>query len=365
MMLKHLKLLINFTILSSLFIFNIAHSEEVDTKISGFVTGTYFSDPNWFSSTSNLAVNFDISYTDLAIRGQVATEFENKIRRLAIEKAFFISPSNDLVVQAGRVPRLTSFYNTINDAPGTTGMAILPLGGFSHRMVENSTLNSIDGIKAIYTIKTEKGEVTINADYGILPLENQCGIQAEAAFTRCRPGYEFEPVKGSYDIGISYEVGPWTTHGYFGSTKLKTTLLDPKDKTSVYLTSNYSLINFDIFMVGVKYSKNKWLFQTDYLSSKYNTAKLGKELITVGRLSSFYILGSYNWTDQFSTYATFSRSLNNGAVTNIDKSIGSTYVRDNTTVSLDYHVGHGYGWQPFFSTVPGWSSWVLSVTQRF
>ena len=364
-MLRHLKSLIKISLVSSLIFTNFAYAEEIDTKVSGFVTGTYFSDPNWFSSTGNIAVNLDVSYDTLALRGQVATEYENKIRRLAIEKTFYVNSSSVLIVQLGRSPRLTSFYNTINDAPGTTGMAMLPLGGFSHRMVENSTLNSIDGIKAIYNIKTENGVITINGDYGILPLENQCGIQAEAAFSKCRAGYEFEPVKGSYDLGISYEIGSWITHGYFGSTKLKTTLLDPKDKTSVYLTSNYSLIEFDIFMVGVKYNKNKWLFQTDYLSSKYNTAKLGKELITVGRLSSFYVLGSYNWNDQFSTYATFSRSLNNGAVTNVDRSIGATYVRDNTTISLDYHVGHGYGWQPFFSPVPGWSSWVLSATQRF
>lgn len=370
---KHLQFLIKKLLYLSFLLFgnsvfseeNIIEQNKIETHFSGFATTTLFSDKNWFDNTANLAVNFDISYEDWAIRGQVATGYENKLRRLAIEKTFFIRPRQEILIQLGRSPRLKSFYNPINDAPGTTGMAMLPLGGYRHRMVENSTFNSIDGIRAIYSYKTNEGIVKLETDYGILPLENQCGIQAEAAFSKCRDGYDFKPTTGAFDIGLSYETGPWTLHTYYGKTKLKTVLNNPLDKTSVQLFSAFNNIEFDVTMFGIQYSKEKWLFQTEYFNSKYNAAQPNEDFKTISKLSNYYILGSYNWTDQISTYASFSTSMWNGERSNIDRAIGATYVRNNTTVSLEYHNGEGYGWQKFFSTAPGWNSFVLSVTQRF
>ena len=342
-----------------------AHSQIIETNVSGFATATAFSDKNWFSNKQNVAVNLDIFYDDWAIRGQVASAYENVVRRLVVEKSFTLVPKQELIVQIGRFPRLASFFNSINDAPGTSGLAMLPLGEYSHRMVENSTYNSLDGIKGVYTIRTDKGLVTINVDYGILPLENQCAVQNEATSSSCRSGYDFVPTQGSHDIGLRYETGNWSFLGQYSNIKLKTDLLNTNDPVSKYISTQYNRVSFDLSMLGVKYTEKKWWVQSEVSFSDYFLATPGSDLRSVEKLRSIYLLSGINWNDRFSSYAIYSYSEDNGIMSNIDRAIGSTYTLDNTTISLEYHKGFGYGWQNYFSKVPGWNSWIVSATHRF
>ena len=342
-----------------------SHAENVELRLSGFVTGTAFSQSDWYDNTKNIAVNVDATYEDLAIRGQIGEPYDNIIRRLVFEKSLWIKEQQEVTIQFGRFPRLDSFYNGVTDSPGTSGMAMLPLGEYNRRMVQNRTFNTVDGINAIYTIRLKSGILKLHGDYGSLPIEEPCLTQNETTKKPCRLGYQFLGDTGNYDVGASYEIGKWTYLGSMSSMRLRTELLDPKDKTSVALSTAANRVSFDLTRVGVKYTAKKWWAQSELLFTDFKLAKKDQDFTSVTTSENLYLLGGYNWTDQFNSYIEYSYSKANTGGMALDRVIGSTYVLNNTTLSLEYHNGTGLAWKKYFSETPTWDSWVFSFTQRF
>lgn len=342
------------------------YAGNIDTNISGFITGTAFSDSNWQPSSYSAATNVDIFYNDWAIRGQLAIPYEQPIRRLVVEKSFWLGHRQELLLQVGRFPRIDSFYNGITDTPGTAGMAMLPLGKYNYRLNDNRTFNTINGIQAIYSVKTDIGHFQIHGDYGKMEVEKQCDIQAEATKLPCRAGYNIKGENGNYDYGLTFSHGPWTALVSKGKIFAGTELLNKKDRVSVGLTTIAEHMSYDATKIGLSYNDPGWWLQTELMENKFNLAAKNKELVNVQTSVNLYVLGGIYWSDKFSSYAVYSHgkssSSNGGA---LDRAIGSTYTDKSTTYSLEYHQGQGKAWEKYFAPNNSWNSWVISVTKSF
>lgn len=341
---------------------------DIEYNLSGFVTATAFSDKTWFDNTKNVALNYDLQYQDWIVHTQLAEPYKNIIRRFTIEKNFSNDHNDSEVsVQVGRFPRLQSFYNNILDDPGSIGFAMIPLGEFSRRVILNRSFNSLDGIKISHTMHYNKGIVKIVSDHGIPSVEEQCLTQNEISKSQCTPDYSIGGKGGNYDLGITYDDSNLMLTGFVGSIKMNISQNTTSTNTTK-LIYNIDEINYDYIKTGIKYSQPKWWVQSelsfiDFKVIDYNTQY--KKTLDLRQWKNYYVLGGYNWTEDFNTYISFSNSTSNKNIVNNDKLIGATLTKNNSIVSLEYHKGKGYSWKQYFATDEKWNSWVLSFTQRF
>ncbi len=339
---------------------------EVDVHLSGFATVTAFSDRDWHPNKSSAALNFDATYEDWAVRGQVASSYSQPIRRLVVERSIFITSGHELLLQAGRFPRLDSFYNSVTDSPATYGMAMLPPGMYNRRVIGNRTFTGIEGAQAIYTFRAGPALVKLHADYGQMVVEKQCETQNEATKMPCRPGYEISGVRGSYDFGGKVELGQWTALAYHGKLLAKTTLLNPLDKTSVFLTHSANRISYNATKIGLRYDGDSWYVQSEIMRNQFDLAKTGKDYTQAQESWNRYVIAGYCFTGAFCGYASYShgKSTSVGSGAN-DRAVGATYSFDHLVMSLEYHKGYGKAWEKYNAPNPDWNSWVASATWRF
>jgi hypothetical protein len=341
-------------------------AESMDLNLSGFATTTVFSDKQWYPNTAELAVNFDLTNSDFAIRGQVSISDSTPLRRLAFEKAFWVTKGQDVVFQVGRFPRLESFFNSVTDSPGSYGVAMIPLGDYNRRVLNNGSFDSIDGIKTSYHIKTDAGYFNINLDYGKMTVDKQCDTQVELTGFPCNPGYKIVGDTGNYDLGILYETGPVKLKLTKGVLLGHTELVDKSDNEDIGFTDAISRMRYDLFKVSAKYEVQKWWVQSSFTRGKYYIAPFNGDYGVVQTTSSMYYLGGYYWTPQFSTYYSFSKGINfEDKLNTYDRVIGASYVKDDLTTSLEYHSGSGKLWERYYAPNNNWKSLVLSVTYRF
>lgn len=244
-------------------------------------------------------------------------------------------------------------------------MAMLPLGEYNRRIVDNNTFSNVDGIQALYTIKTDIGRFKLHADYGSMVVEKQCDTQIEATKAACRPGYEIEGAGGNYDLGLTYTSGPWTAFIYRGELLAKTKLVNPKDPISAAIVNKASDISYSANKVGLRYDNARWWAQTELMKTDFKLAKRNAPYVSVQTSVNAYGLAGIYWTDAFSSYVVYSHGKSSSGSSSLDRVIGSTYTVGDTTVSAEYHKGSGKAWEQYFAPNNNWNSWVLSVTTRF
>ncbi len=343
----------------------LADDTGIETSLTGFVTGTAFSDKDWHTAAYTAALNFDVTKGFWAVRGQIAEPYAQPIRRLVAERSIFVAQGNEVLVQVGRFPRIDSFYNNVTDTPASAEMAILPLAVYNRRIVKNRTFNSLDGAQIIYTIQT-LGIVRLHADYGKMTVENQCETQIEASKLPCRTGYRIDGIRGNYDYGVTYEINNFTLLAYRGDIRAKTVLLNPKDITSVVLSTKASSIDYDTVKFGARYDyHHKWWVQTEMMHNDFSLALPGKPFVSGQRSVNRYVLVGACATDQFCSYASYNHGKNTTGGKARDLVVGSTYTYNTLTTSLEYHRGSGRSWEKYFAPAADWSSWVLSITKGF
>lgn len=343
----------------------VTNASELNINLSGFVTATAFGDEKFYPNKANAALNIDIVKDYFAIRTQLAIPYDRPVRRLVLEKSSFIRTDEELTIQLGRFPRLDSFYNSVTDSPGTTGLAMLPPAEYNRRIIENRGFNSIDGLRAIYSVKTDNGIVDYHLNYGLAAVEDKCGIQVEFTKRTCSTGHTFESQDENYGIGFSTDYGRWKTLGFVTNFKVKSVLLDSTNKTSVGLFTNMNKINYFVYKVGVKYEAPKWWAQSTYMYTDLNFAKPNMGYVNVQVSDNIYLLTGIKWYSNFNTYVEYSYGKSNTGRASIDRAIGTTYIKDDITYSLEYHKGDAIAWKRYFSPTPEWDTWVMSITKRF
>lgn len=336
------------------------------TRLSGFATTTVFGDNDWHPNTKSVALNFDTTYEDWAARGQAASSYEQPIRRLVIEHSFPYGPGHDVVIQAGRFPRLDSFYNSVTDAPSSWGLAMLPPGQYNRRMIGNRTFTGIEGVSVAHLTKIGEGLLRVHGDYGRTVVERQCDTQIEATKMPCRDGLEIDGARGSMDLGATYVEGNWTVLAYYGKLNATTKLLDPSDRVSKALTSQADRILYDAAKIGVKYDDGTWYAQTEVLHNTFKLAKTKSQLVTKQESWNVYLLGGLCLDDGLCTYAEYSRGTSSTITSGAnDRAVGATYSMGDATYSLEYHRGLGKSWERYFAISNNWSTWVMSASWRF
>lgn len=351
--------------------------KEFDVILSGFLTTTMFSNSNWFNNVRTAALNIDIIKDDYAIKMQLSEPFEKTIRRAVIEKSFGIENNKEGIIQVGRFPRLASFYNNVNDAPGSTDLATIPMGEYSRRLIENNTLNSIDGINIVYKQYYPDDFLIVRFGIGDAAIEENCKFQQEITFTACNPNWNYSSTKGGFSIGANYELNrKWEFLAAVNVYKFKTNLLDPNDPVAAYYYSNFAINEGNLGTVGFKYKGKGWYTQTEGTKTIFRVASEGQMANEWTTSSNTYSLISFEINHNLSIYAHYDRAWWATQRVSTDSVVGFTYVYKNTKTSIEYHKGlattfptdigsTGSDWKKQFSPLEKFNSFVLAFTYQF
>lgn len=362
-----------YVLLISLFLSNVVFAEsqfnlgdKLTIRTSGFAAGTVFSDNDFYPDRYTAAMNIDANYGEWALRTQVAAPYKFPVRRLALERAFPI-PGGDVTLQLGRLQRLDSFHNSTVDAPGTSGMAMLPISVYRREGTGNTTFNIIDGARVLLVKRLANGDyLKLTGAYGNSYVEDKCGTQSEATKKPCIAGFEIQGKDGNYGLGARYEHGPWKLLAYHGTLRVKTELLNPKDRVAVMTTNRVSEALNSINRLGVKYDNGDWWAQSELTDTRTFSAMKDRSLTYISRNTTMYVMTGMYFNDAWSGYVRYGRGLSSKDGDNArDFTLGTTYTEGDTTFSVERHQGRGKIWQKQFAPNDDWNAWVLSITRRF
>src|ERR1035437_9612119 len=332
---------------------------------SGFITSTSFSNHDWFSNISHGAINLNYFKDEYAVKAQLGAPYEHLIRRFTVEKNFVLTPNNELLIQVGKIPRLSSFYNNINDAPGSIGMAMVPMGEFNYRLIQNNTFNAIKGANLIYKNFANDNILTLRIDYGKADIQDQCALQTEFTNKVCDQNIGYKFANGNYDFSINYEIGNFELLGSVNVFKIKPIIYGIPNISSLDFLQNNHHSEFDSNTIGLKYKKNKLLLQTEISKIIYKSAMAEDDLSEFLDTNSMYGLVGYDWTETFNSYVHYSVGYRDGVYNTNDKVIGGTFTFKHSKFSLDYHKGEGIDWTKHFSPITNWNSFVFSYTLQY
>lgn len=357
-----------YILLISFLIFPQAQAEEVENinfNVSGYISTTVFDNSDWFANTVTAAINTNIYYKDWTIRAQLIDPYPQPITRLVVEKSFWITKGQELVVQSGRFPRLNSFYSNATDAPGTYNTAMLPLGEYNRRLMGDGILNSLDGLQIVYSIKSLSDHFKILADYGRAVTVDRCSAQIESVKITCNSQNNLKSQFDNYDVGFSFDHKSWSGYAY-------TSRLYASAAVVTLNTGSWGIANKEDQVIyaankfGLKYSSGGWWLRT---GSTYGNLMITQPINRRGSIqqtrSDFIIVGRH-LTDSFSAYVSYSQkkssTKNNNAA---DSTVGVSYTCDNVFMSIERHSGYGKTWEQYSAVNKNWDSLVISVTKRF
>ena len=372
-MYKIFSLIIILLFTNSVYSLTLNNDDDDDNKlkysITGFTTLTIFSQNQFYDNTASVALNLDLTYNDYAVRTQFSVDNDiNRFNRFTIEKSIDIDTNKELLIKLGRFPRLVSFYNNLTDSPGTYEVAMIPLGVYTRRLLKSQAFNAIDGVSILYTLTNPEINNKIlkfYLNYGQVPLDNQCIVQQEYRYDKCLSGYKFKSDIHDYDVGVSYEINNLTFIASNTNIQFKTELINPNDPVSNFLVKRTNRLIANVTKLGFKYNREKYLLQGEYSYHNYSVNNSLQNTISIHKENTSYILAEYRWQSNFSTNIQYSygSSLYLGQYN--DKSIGMTYILDNTTLSLEYHSGYGVEWKKYLATSPYWNSVVFTASYTF
>ncbi len=366
---KFFKLLISTLMCLGLSVAQAVEADEgaPESHFSGFITGTAFSNTSFYNSTHQAAINFNFTKELWAIRGQVAAPSTHMLRRLVLERSFFIGDKNDLVVQIGRFPRLDSLYNNVTDAPSSSGTAILPLGSYNRRMLQNYSFTALDGIQLLGTHRLNDFILKLHADYGVPPAEKQCEIQLEAFPAPCSAGFSVSGARGNYDYGVTVFADNMTFLLYRGKLSAKTTLLNPQDPVAAFASAYGQRLHYTVNKASMKYEhSSNWWAEAEFSHNVFHVDPARVPPILGDTVISGHLNLGVEVNEHINAYASFSKGkLLMQGTNQYDRVLGATYTRSHSTFSLEYHKGSGNYWTRITSTAASWNSWVASFTQTF
>ena len=360
-----------FTLLISALIVVSANAEEpgdsLNTNVSGYVSGTYISNKDWYPSTDRVALNLDMGYKNWAFSAQVANGHKDLIQRAILEYSIPVSERNELNLQVGEFTRILSFYPNLTDAPSTSGMAMYPLGLYNRAFLSNKTFTTLEGINVVDKINLRSGILSVRLDYGSTgEIDSQCQVQGQLIGIHCNPGIKLGGSKDNYDYGLIYE-SPFLSlllyHNQFRDTN---TLLKPNDPLSVSEFNHFSMDAFTSDSAGFQYSFGKGMYvQVEGTLTHLDTAFYKQPMHYTGTTTKEYITAGDCFSEKFCDYVSFSKEDSRKAIKAFDRVIGITYLEGTWVTSVEFHHGVGSVWEEAFAPNPNWNSWVVSSTFRF
>jgi hypothetical protein len=346
---------------------------NIETAISGFISGTLVSDPDFYEHTARGGLNIDISKGSYLLHTQLASsvEFptESLVSRLTLEKVFHIAQGQEMSLVIGRYPRLFSFFNAITDAVGTSGLAMLPLSQYKRRYVTDSRMISGDGVMVNYRYHEEDYSIEFTADVNQMSKANSCLIHMEFYNKPCgNLGYGYTSDNPNFDFGLQFDSATLRVLAAVTFIDIKSELKNPKDPLAL---ATYTLANswsHRLYKLGVIKTIDDFWIQAEATVRDIKKAEINKELEDYNVQLGGYLIGGYHFSTALNGYLGYSgsRSKNGSRFDLDDYFVGATYAAgDGLTYSLEYHNGKGRDWNRYLSPDDSWSSAVLSVTWQF
>ena len=335
-----------------------AQAAELEWNLNGYATATHFQSQEFQPDTSLIAVNGSLQYENFAIRTQVADR-ETAIRRFAVEYSLPIV-GNNLLVQLGRLPRLTTLFSDVYGNPDEWGMAVLPLSTYNRRKVHSLAFQAYDGVKVMWDHPTSIGHVRATANYGRNIEEFDCEWQMEAVRKPCMSGWTLRPQGNNYDAALEFSRGPVKLLASVNHVSAKSELLNSKDRTGIYFTKMVPTLDYYFYRQGVKYEGSRWYVQAEHGE---NRLWFGDKLYSTAR--DDYVMGGYDVTGNCTAFGGYSSGHERGSTfTSRDRFGGGICRVGQWAFSLEHHNGEG-SWQRIDSRVYDWGTWVASATVTF
>lgn len=355
-MLKHLLLSISILFASTAL-------AESNTEFSGFAYTTQFGDAKWQESKSIVAMNVDHMHDWFDFRAQVSTYESSPVRRLTIGSTFSVSTRSHATVQLGRMSRVNSFFDNVVDTPAASGMALLPMAGYSYRMFQGAFVLA-DGIKADYALAFNDHMITTHYTHGYMVIPDQKEFKLEV-LKKNVDGITLEPMIGD-TVELHHEYK--SIHTYVSRSRYAaTTTLQGTSTLAKYYYANANIAKYDLDKIGVKYDDSLFFVMLEYTtgySATYST--VGVRTAKTDAWDQATVLGLYIDNGWF-VYTGESIGTNLTAKTNaIDRFTGLTKRSGKVTLSAAYHEGRGQGWMRYEALTPyEWKSLVTSLTVQF
>ena len=351
--------------LSALLIFNIlsfsAFAQGPDFKASGFVYHTHFSDTDWYDNETRAAINLDTTYDNFAIRAQVATYDENALRRLTFEYSFPVN-SRNFTIQAGRFPRIDSFFNNITDNPGTANLAILPMAGYNRRM-NTGTFTMMDGVQIFHSKLFSENLIFSKFSYGRLVVEDQKDTQIET-FKTYNSNIKLSSRNDNFDAMLGWKNDDWSIYSSYAHYSAKT---DRTNDTMVarLLEHKVRRVEYSTLKFGIKYEVEKCFIQAETMTGRSSIYEANNKTYFSQVAKDFYLLLGYNMNESTSIYTSYSQGDSNRGSHAKNTVIGLTKSFDDLKLSIEYHKGQGRAWKKFDTKTDDWNSVVISTTYTF
>jgi hypothetical protein len=252
-----------------------AISSEVELSHSGYASATIFSDQEFYPNTFKLADNINIENDPFSIRTQLT---ERGISRLAVEYSYATS-GNNVVLQLGRVPRLTTLYSDMFGSTSEWGMSVLPLASYNRRMVHASAFNALDGLRAQWTVSFS-GDVHLKliAAGGKMAVTDRCALQQEFTKSKsCDSDWQIKGDKGSYSASAQLNAGDFdfllSADRFTGYTVLED---KPSAKARYIATMQAPQVDYRVYRWGIKYSDTDLFIQAEGTENTTSTSTLGE-----------------------------------------------------------------------------------------
>lgn len=345
----------------------------IESAISGFISGTVFSDPDFYEPTAKGGLNIDVSKGSYYFHTQLASsvEFptEALVSRMTFEKVFQVAKDQEVSLIIGRFPRLFSFYNASTDAPGTSGLAMLPLSQYKRRYIIDSRMISGDGFMLDYRFHDDDYSLEFTADINKVAKVNSCIIHKEVFGKPCGTlGYEYTSGFPNFDLGLWFDTETWHILMNFTDFHMHTELKNPNDPFAMAVHTMANELRYFIYKFGVIKEIDAFWIQAETTIIDIDILELGKGLKDDNVQRGGYLIGGYHFTHDISGYLGY--SINRTKVDTRfdldDRFVGATYAAgDGLTYSLEYHNGEGQDWIKYMSPDDSWSSAVFSVTWQF
>lgn len=350
----------------------VSSSTDLKAAISGFISGTLVSDPNFYENTARGAINLDMTKDSYAFHTQLASsvEFptESLISRMTLEKVIGITEGHEMSLVVGRYPRLFSFYNAITDAVGTSGLATLPLSQYKRRYITDSRMISGDGLLVNYRYHETDYSLEFTADVNQVSKVNSCLVHMEIYNKPCNHGYGYESDNPNFDFGLQYDSNTLRVLAAITFIDIKSYLNDAKDPVALGTYTNANKFSHRLYKLGIIKNIDNWWVQTEATYRDIKKSVIHNDLEDFNLQLGGYAIGGYHFTESVNGYVGYSisRSSRSTYYNLNDYFVGATYSGDyGITYSIEYHNGNGKDWNRYLSPTDNWSSAVLSVTKQF
>lgn len=262
---------------------NATGGNGIEAAVSGFISGTLVSDPDFYGHTAKGGLNIDISKGSFLLHTQLASsvEFptESLVSRLTLEKIFHVAEGQEMSLIMGRYPRLFSFFNTITDAVGTSGLAMLPLSQYKRRYVTDSHMISGDGFLINYRYHEDDFSLELTADVNQISKVNTCLVHQEFFNKPCTNiGYEYESNNPNFDVGLQLDSPTWRILAAITHINIKNNLIDPKNTLGKAVYTQANSWSHRLYKLGVIKTIDDFWIQTEATIRDIEKAELNKEL---------------------------------------------------------------------------------------